>query len=68
VKPGEETLIRNGVAARLTARRAIVKPIAAQANVDLSLAGTTILFAVALVFGHVTLHAVILILGRGGHK
>jgi hypothetical protein len=66
--PGRELLVRNPIAARFAARRAIVEPITAQANVDLSLAGATVLFTIALVFCHVALHAVILGLGAGGHK
>jgi hypothetical protein len=69
---GEEvealTLVRHSVPARLPARRAVVKPIAAQANVNLRLARTAILFAVALVFRHVALHTVIFGFGRGGHE
>jgi hypothetical protein len=61
-------LVRNPVAARLTAGRAIIEPITAQTNVDLSLAGAAVLFAIALVFCHVALHALILGLGDGGHK
>ena len=63
----QPTLVGNSVAARLSARRAIVKAIAAQANVNLRLAGTAILFAIALLFNHFALHAAILVFGRGGH-
>ena len=66
---GEElALVRDLVAARLSARRAIVKPVAAQTNVDLALAGAAILFTIALFFSHFALHTVVLVLGRGGHK
>lgn len=68
MKPKQQVLIRNRVAARLAARRTIVKTIAAQANVNLPLARTTVPFAVALVFGHVAQRAVIFVLGRGGHR
>ena len=61
-------LVRNPVAARLSAWRAVVKAVAAQANVNLSLAGTAILFAIALVLGHVALHTAVLVFGNGGHK
>ena len=61
-------LIRNPVAARLTARWAIVEPVTAQADVDLSLAGAAVLFAIALFFCHVALHALILGLCDCGHK
>ena len=60
-------LVRNLVAARLPARRAVVKTIAAQADVHLPLAGATVLLAIALVFGHVALHAVVPVSGGGGH-
>jgi hypothetical protein len=51
----------------LSARRAIVKAVAAQANVNLRLAGTAILFTIALLFNHFALHAAILVFGRGAH-
>jgi hypothetical protein len=61
-------LVRDFVPASLTARRAIVKAVTAQANIDLSLAGTAVLFAVALFFGHLTLHAAVFGFRRGsGH-
>ena len=65
---GRNLLVRNPVAARFAARRAIVEPITAQANIDLSLAGATVLLAIALVFGHLALHAVIFGFGAGGHE
>jgi hypothetical protein len=52
----------------LSARRAIVKAVAAQTNVNLRLAGTAILFTITLLFSHLALHAAILVFGRGGHK
>ena len=52
----------------MTARWAIVEPVTAQADVDLSLAGAAVLFAIALFFCHVALHALILGLGDGGHR
>lgn len=60
-------LVGNLVAARLPARRAVVKTIAAQADVHLPLAGATVLLAIALVLGHVALHAVVPVSGGGGH-
>ena len=60
-------LVGDFIAARLPARRAVIQTIAAQANVDLSLAGAAILLAIALVFGHVALHAAILGLSDGCH-
>ena len=63
----ELTLVRNLIAARLSARRAIVKAVAAQTNVNLRLAGKAILFTIALLFNHFALHAAILAFGRGGH-
>jgi len=65
---GRNLLVRNPIAARFAARRAIVEPITAQANIDLSLAGATVLFAIALVFRHVALHAVIFGFGAGSHE
>ena len=60
-------LVRDLVAARLPAGRAIVKTITAQADVHLPLAGATVLLAIALVLGHVALHAVVPVFGGGGH-
>lgn len=60
-------LIGDFVAARLAARRAIVETIAAQADVNLPLAGTAVFLAIALVLSQVALHAVIPVLGGCGH-
>ena len=60
-------LVGNLVAACLPARRAIIKTIAAQADVHLPLAGATVLLAIALALGHFALHAVVLVFGGGGH-
>ena len=68
-EPGRKLiLLRDFVAARLSARGAIVKSVAAQTNVDLALAGTAILLAITLFFSHFALHAVVLVLVRGRHK
>ena len=60
-------LIRNSITARLPARWAVIETVAAQTDIDLSLAGTTILFAVTFIFGQVALHAAVLGLGGSGH-
>jgi hypothetical protein len=60
-------LVCNFVATGFPARRTVVKTIAAQADVDLSLAGATILFAVALFFRHLALHAAVFIFRDSGH-
>jgi hypothetical protein len=60
--------MRNPVAAGIPARRAIVESVTAEANVDLSLAGAAVLFAIALVFCHVALHAAIFGFADGSHK
>ena len=62
-----EQLVGHLVVASLAAGRAVVKAIMAKADGDLSLAQATILFAVALVFGHLALHATVFGLGSGCH-
>ena len=58
---------RASTPARLPARRAVIQTIAAKANVDLPLAGAAVLLAIALIFGHVALHAAILSLSDSCH-
>ena len=61
------SLVGDRVATGLPAGWAIMKTIAAQADFDLPLAGAAVFLAVALLLGHVALHAAILGLGGSGH-
>jgi hypothetical protein len=65
--PSAADLVGYFIAASLAARRTIIETVITQPNIDLSLAGATVFFAVALVFGHVALHAAVFILGCCGH-
>jgi hypothetical protein len=61
-------LVGHLIVACLAAGWAIVEAIMAKPDGDLSLAQATILFAVALVFGHLALHATVFGLGSGCHE
>jgi len=61
-------LVGHLIVTSLAAGWAIVKAIMAEPDGDLPLAQATILFAVALVFGHLALHATVFGLGSGCHE
>ena len=61
------TLIRHLIAAGFPAGRAIVESIFDETYVQLALAGAAVLLAIALIFGHVALHAAILSLSDSCH-
>ena len=59
-------LARDAIVASFPARRAVIEPVLAEADVNLTLAQAAILVALTLVFGHLALHAAVFGLGRGG--
>src|SRR5207248_2141896 len=62
-------LARNAVVAGLAAGRTIIKPVLAEADVNLTLAQAAILFALALLLGQLALHAAVFGFGgSGGHE
>ena len=62
-------LARNAVVAGLAAGWTIIKPVLAEADVNLTLAQAAILFALALLLGQLALHAAVFSFsGGGGHE
>src|SRR6266581_990767 len=62
-------LARDPIVASLPARRTIIKPVLAEADVNLTLAQAAILFALALLLGQLALHAAVFSFsGGGGHE
>ena len=59
-------LVGNPVAAGVPARRAVIEAVAAEADINLSLARAAVFLAFALVLGGFALHAAVLGFGSGG--